>query len=55
VLDRRLKMLHADKGWRLGTIKAYHGGYLRHTGGSGCWVLCANLQQVCAAAWHDGM
>jgi hypothetical protein len=30
-LEKRLKVFTQGKGWRNGTIKAYHGGYLRHT------------------------
>lgn len=32
VVGRRVRIFAANGSWRDGTIKAYHGGYYRHTG-----------------------
>lgn len=35
VVGKRLKVLNSkDNTWRMGVVKAYHGGYYRHIGGS---------------------
>lgn len=40
IVERRIKLHTAGKGWRTGVVRAYHGGYLRHTGGPGCCCSC---------------
>lgn len=56
-----MRLWSADKGWRTGTIKAYHGGYLRHTGGclvgSACRYPSPGLLELLWLArlcWHGG-